>query len=82
MRVSVLLPRRTHGLHRPGDMPGCRLSRQARHALAVAVAVQSDLLVSETEPDAATWRHRVLLTGCYLGWVWFDIALSDGDGGR
>src|SRR6266545_4862676 len=42
-------------------MLGCRLGRQARHALAVAVGVQSDLLVSETEPDAATWRHSVLL---------------------
>src|SRR4029453_9402286 len=43
-------------------MLGCRLGRQARHTLAVAVGVRSDLFVSETEPDAAPWRHRVLPT--------------------
>ena len=54
MRVSVLLPARDTWLHRPGHMLGCRLGWQARHTLAVAVGVQSDLYVFETEPDAAT----------------------------
>src|SRR5215471_21196407 len=43
-------------------MPGCRPGRPARHALAVAAGIQSGRPVSETEPDAATWRHSVLLT--------------------
>src|SRR4029453_16483813 len=55
-------PRRTRGLGRPGDMLGRCLGRQARHTRAGAVGVQSNLFVSETEPDAAPWRHRVLPT--------------------
>src|SRR5262245_31546554 len=43
-------------------MPGCRLGRPARHALAVAAGARGGLLVSATGPGAAAWRHGVLLT--------------------